>query len=163
MRSSHSQTQTARSRLLQRTPVARCERGLVIRPVHSLKCEQRLFTPYSSGERARRRRAALSALHAVFNARAWRAAHACHTLRVVPRDSANNRLFTVPSVNSASSHLGAPGSEHGAVAPLYRRSAPYSTRGRGEQHTPAGRCKRGPREPVNNCLFTVSRCEQSSH
>ena len=68
---------------------------------------------------------------------------ACSSAR--PSHAANaaslSGLFTVSSVNSASSHLIAPGSEHGAVAPLYRRSAPYSTRGRGEQHTPATRCE----------------------
>ena len=50
----------------------------------------------------------------------------------------------------------------GAVAPLSRRSAPYSERKRGEQHTPAARCERPPRDAAKKRLFTVSKCELSS-
>ena len=50
----------------------------------------------------------------------------------------------------------------GAVAPLSRRSAPYSERERGEQHTPAARCERPPRDAAKKRLFTVSKCELSS-
>ena len=41
------------------------------------------------------------------------------------------------------------------VAPLSRRSAPYSERKRGEQHTPAARCERPPR------MRRRSACSQS--
>ena len=50
----------------------------------------------------------------------------------------------------------------GAVAPLSRRSAPYSERKRGEQLTPAARCERPPRDAAKKRLFTVSKCELSS-
>ena len=51
---------------------------------------------------------------------------------------------------------------HGAVTPLYRRSAPSSERERREQHTPAARCKRRPRDAAKKRLFTVTKCELSS-
>ena len=50
----------------------------------------------------------------------------------------------------------------GAVAPLSRRSAPYSERKRGEQLTPAARCERPPRDAAKKRLFTLSKCELSS-
>ena len=50
----------------------------------------------------------------------------------------------------------------GAVAPLSRRSAPYSERKRGEQHTPAAHCERPPHDAAKKRLFTVSKCELSS-
>ena len=43
----------------------------------------------------------------------------------------------------------------GAVAPLSRRSAPYSERKRGEQLTPAARCERPPRDAAKKRLFTL--------
>ena len=79
-----------------------------------------------------------------------------------PRDAAKKRLFTVSKCELSSAHLSTGRSEHGAVTPLSRHSAPSSERKRGEQHTPAARCERPPRDAAKKRLFTVSKCELSS-